>query len=135
MPLLLVFTKEIFKNTKENMPSEEICSHFSQEGQINLIFPPYCCICIALSIDTHMSYSESHIAVWLYGYMAIIWKYGHMARWLYGFYSSQYGCLSRKLYKCSNLVKTLSWLDHPVRNESQFPPRAYFPLYFLRFPL
>ena len=82
MPLLLVFTKEIFKNTKENMPSEEICSHFSQEGQINLIFPPYCCICIALSIDTHMSYSESHIAVWLYGYMAIIWKYGHMAIWL-----------------------------------------------------
>jgi hypothetical protein len=38
MPLLLIFTKEIFKNTKENMPSEEICSHFSQEGQINLIF-------------------------------------------------------------------------------------------------
>ena len=29
---------------------------------------PDCYICIALSIDTHMSYSESHITIWLYGH-------------------------------------------------------------------
>ena len=38
------------------MPSEKICSHFSQEGQINLFFSPDSCICIAFSIDIHNSY-------------------------------------------------------------------------------
>jgi hypothetical protein len=68
-PLLLAFTKDIFID-------------FSKEDKINLIFPPYCCICIALSIDTHMSYSDSHKAMWLYGHNSEIWPYGQMATWL-----------------------------------------------------
>ena len=41
----------------------------------------------------------------------------------------QYGCLQKRLCKCSNLVEIRNWLDHYVRNESQYGPHAYFPLY------
>ena len=41
----------------------------------------------------------------------------------------QYGCLQKRLCKCSNLVKKLNWLDRYVRNDSQYGPHAYFPLY------
>ena len=43
--------------------------------------------------------------------------------------SHQYGCLQKRLCKCSNLVEKWKWLDHYVRNESQYAPLAYFPLY------
>ena len=43
--------------------------------------------------------------------------------------SHQYGCLQKRLWKCSNIVEKLSWFDHYVRNESQYTPLAYFPLY------
>ena len=43
--------------------------------------------------------------------------------------SHQYGCLQKRLCKCSNLVEKWNWLDHYVRNESQYDPLAYFPLY------
>ena len=56
------------------MPLDEICSDFAQEGLINLNLSPDCCILIALFIHTHISYSDSHVAIWLYGYIAIIWK-------------------------------------------------------------
>ena len=38
LPHDFVFSKEILKNTKENMPLEEIRSHFLQEGLFNYIF-------------------------------------------------------------------------------------------------
>ena len=41
----------------------------------------------------------------------------------------QYGCLQKRLCKCSNLVEIRNWLDHYVRNESQYGPHEYFPLY------
>jgi hypothetical protein len=55
-PLIFVNTKEFQKNTKENMWLETFCSHFSQDGAINLIPSPICYIFIALSIDTHNGY-------------------------------------------------------------------------------
>ena len=47
----------------------------------------------------------------------------------YGNNLHQYGCLQKRLCKCSNLVEIRNWLDHYVRNESQYGPHAYFPLY------
>ena len=44
-----MFTKEILKNTKENLSSNHFCSHFLQEGPINLIPSLKCCICTAFS--------------------------------------------------------------------------------------
>ena len=44
----------IFKNRKENMPSDEFCSHFSQDGRLDLIPSPDCYIFIAVSEDTHI---------------------------------------------------------------------------------
>ena len=77
-PSIFVNTKEFQKNTKENMPSKTFCSHFSQDGQINLIPSPDCYIFIALSIDTHIDQHRSHIAIWPNGHMGKIWPYGHM---------------------------------------------------------
>jgi hypothetical protein len=59
--------------------SEEICSHSSQDSLINLILSPDCRVLIAFFIDTHISKSESHIAIWLYGHIAIFWKYDYTA--------------------------------------------------------
>jgi hypothetical protein len=49
---IFVFTKETRKNTKENKPSYHFCSHFLQEGQIDIIPLPDCYIYIAVSGDT-----------------------------------------------------------------------------------
>ena len=63
-----------------------------------------------------------------------------------GHKSHQYGCLQKRLCKCSNLVEKwnmhgarkhawrtqaawANWLDDYVRNESQYAPLQYFPLY------
>ena len=108
MPPLFVFTKEILKNTKENMPSEEICSHFSLDGLINLRFSPDCCICIAFLIDTHIGCYKSHIAIWPYGHISKLWPYSHIAIRLYGSQSNSYGCLWKEQYKCSNMVEKLN---------------------------
>ena len=69
------------------------------------------------------------MAIWQYGVMAIFRQYGHIAIWPYRFIYGQYGCLSRKQWKCSNLVKTVNWLDFPVKNESKIALMRYFPLY------
>ena len=61
-PSIFVNTKEFQKNTKENMPSKTFCSHFSQDGLINLIPSPDCYIFKALSIDTYVDQLRSHIA-------------------------------------------------------------------------
>ena len=37
-PCVIVFTIELQKNTKENMPSDHFCSHFLQDGQFVLLF-------------------------------------------------------------------------------------------------
>jgi hypothetical protein len=73
LPPFLAYTKEIPKNTKENMPSDHFCSHFSQEAQINLIPSPDCCIFIAFSKDTHIGNFRCH--------MAIFWPYVHIFIW------------------------------------------------------
>ena len=96
-PSIFVNTKEFQKNTKENMWFETFCSHFSQDGPINLIPSPDCYICIALSIDSHIGYPGRHISIWSYGHMAIFCPYDHLAIWLYGFYVGQYGCLWKEL--------------------------------------
>ena len=76
------YTKEIPKYTKENMPADCFGSHFSQNGAINVISRPNCHIFNYLSIDTHIGYSHSHMAIWLYGHMVRFWPYGHI--WEYG---------------------------------------------------
>ena len=73
------------KYTKENMPVERFGSHVSHNGLINLISWPVCHIFIALSRDTHIGYSHSHNAIWLYSHMAELWPYGHTAIWPYGY--------------------------------------------------
>ena len=55
VPAIFCLTKEFPKNTKENMPYDRFCSHFIQEGQMNLILSPDCCIFIAVSNDTHIA--------------------------------------------------------------------------------
>ena len=39
-PSIFAFTKEIPKNTKENLPSNHFCSHLRQDDQIDLPFSP-----------------------------------------------------------------------------------------------
>ena len=117
------------------MASDQFCSHFLQEGQIDLIPRPDCCIYIAVSGDTHIDAIWRHKSIWLYGHMTKIWLYGHIAIWLYGIKDGQYGCCRKKQYKFSNLAKELSRFDLPVRNESKNGPMPYFPLYFSEFPL
>ena len=68
-PSIFVNTKEFQKNTKENMPLETFCSHFSKDGPINLIPSSDCYICIALSIDSHIGYPGRHISIWSYGHI------------------------------------------------------------------
>ena len=58
------YTKEIPKYTKENMRSDCFGSHFSQNGAINIMSRPYCHTFNYLSIDTHIGYSHSHMAIW-----------------------------------------------------------------------
>ena len=66
----------IKENTKEYMPSQQFCSHFSQEGPINLIPSLDCYICIAIFKDTHISYPDPicwpycPIAILTYDFMA-----------------------------------------------------------------
>ena len=58
LEVLAIFhlTKDFPKYTKENMPSDHFCCNFLQEGQINLIPSPDCCIFIAVSEDTHIGH-------------------------------------------------------------------------------
>jgi hypothetical protein len=80
-PPYFAFTKEFLKNTKENMASDHFFFYFSQEGPIDLIPSPDCCIFTACSIDTHIGHLWCYmaLAIWPYGYMAIWPKYGHVA--------------------------------------------------------
>ena len=48
--------KDFLKYTKENMPSDHFGCNFLQEGQINLIPSPDCCIFIAVSEDTYIGH-------------------------------------------------------------------------------
>jgi hypothetical protein len=66
-----------------------------------------------------------HMAIWPY----CLWPERHIVIWSYCLRYGQYGCLSRKLWKCCNLVKTVHWLDFLVKNESKFALMGYFPLY------
>jgi hypothetical protein len=56
LPPIFVNTKEFSKNTKENLVSDNFCSHLLQEGRIDFIPLSECCICIALSIDTNIGH-------------------------------------------------------------------------------
>ena len=118
------------KNTAEKMSSDQFCSHFYKQGQINLNSWPDCCNCIADSIDTHIGHILCHMAKCKYGHMAKIGSYGHIAIWPCGNEHGQYGCLLKQLYKCSNLAKSFSWFDLVCRNGSKIGPMTFFPLYF-----
>ena len=106
-----MFTKEFQKYTKENLPVRYFCSNLSTDSLIFARCSPDCHIFSAVSVDTHIGYSKSHIAIQLYGLMAIIWLYGCIAIWLFGSLISQSGCLRKEHYKCGNLGKTLQRLD------------------------
>ena len=54
VPAIFRLTKDFLKYTKENMPSHHFCCNFLQEGQINLIPLPDCCIFIAVSEDSNL---------------------------------------------------------------------------------
>ena len=59
----VIFKGKYEKYTKKNMPVERFGSHFLQNGLINLIYLPVCHIFNALSVDTHISYRNSHMVV------------------------------------------------------------------------
>ena len=60
-PPFFEFTKQFPENTKENMPAGNFCSHLTQEGQIDLIPLPECCIFIAVSEDDNIDAILGHI--------------------------------------------------------------------------
>ena len=93
---LFMFTKEFRNYTKENMPVQYFGSSLLMNGLIFARSSLDCHIFSALSVDTHIGYTKSHKAIWLYGFMAIIWLYGWIAIWLYGSFSSRYGCLRKE---------------------------------------
>ena len=70
---LFLFTKEFQNYTKENLPVQYFGSNFLINGLIFARSLLDCHIFNALSVDTHIGYSKSHKAIWLYGFMAIIW--------------------------------------------------------------
>ena len=81
VPPFFAFTKEIPKNTKENIPSDHCCSHVLMEGRISLIPSPDCCIFIAVSKNTHIVHlrrHNSHMAIWPFGHYGVKWPYSHM---------------------------------------------------------
>jgi hypothetical protein len=122
MAQLLVFTKEIFKNTKENMPPDRFCYHLRQDGQIDLPSSPDCHIYSAVSENTHQPTFNPIMAIRLTGHMAI------MASNV-----DNMGVFGNS--KCGNLVKTVSQFDHPASYDSKNGTMANFPLYFLEIPL
>ena len=69
MATIFAFTKEIPQNTKEYMPLDGFCSHFSLEGWIISIYSPDCYICIATSKNIHIIHLWCHIAIWPYRQM------------------------------------------------------------------
>ena len=106
---IFVIKKEFQKNTKANMPSKPYCSQFSQEGPLDLVQPikflhKIVTLIIALSRVNHVDQHRSHIVIWQYGQNMAILPFGYMTIWC-----SWYGCLWRKQYKCSQLVKESNW--------------------------
>ena len=58
------------------------CSHLRQEGQIDLIPSPDCCIFIAVSKNTHNGHFWRHndqTAIWPFNAIMAKWLYSHMA--------------------------------------------------------
>ena len=109
------------------MQAERIGSHFSHNGLINFISRLDCYICTDASVDTHIDATYiRHLSSLT---SDIICKCQRWQKTDDGHKSHQYGCLQKRLCKCSNMVEKWNWLDHYVRNESQYAPLAYFPLY------
>ena len=109
------------------MPAERFCSYFSHNSPINLISRPDCYIFKDDSVDTHIDATYvRHLSSLTSDIIC------RCQRWQVtddGHKHLQYGWLQKRLWKCSNLVEKWNWLDHYVRNESQYARLAYFPLY------
>ena len=73
---LFLFTKEFQNYTKANLPVQYFGSNFLLNGLIFAKSSKDCHIFSTLSIDTHIGYSKSHKAIWLYGFTAIILLFG-----------------------------------------------------------
>ena len=71
-PSIFAFTKEFLKNTNENLPSDQFCSHLRQDGQIDLPSSPDCHIFSAVSENTHQPTFNAIMAIWPYSQMAIM---------------------------------------------------------------
>ena len=117
-----MFTKEIRKNTKENKPSDHFCSHFLQEGRIDLIPWLDCCIFFCL-FRQHPYWHMSIICWWPLRYRD---SHMHNVRRWYAFWCilwhpTVYGVPRAHLQ--SNLWKKYAWI------------RINFVAYFMyRFP-
>ena len=76
------------KNTKENLSSDHNCYNFLQEGPINSISLPDCCIFIAVSEKYPfwpflMPYGQ--MVKWPYGHFLTKWPFAHIVKtWSYG---------------------------------------------------
>ena len=74
--------RKFLKNTRENNVSDYFCSHLRQEGLINLIRSPDCCIFIAVSKNTyngHFSHHKDYMAIWPFAAIMAIWPYSQTA--------------------------------------------------------
>ena len=81
-----MFTKEFRNYTKENMPVQYFGSSLLMNDLIFARSSLDFHIFSTLSVDTHLGYSNSNKAIWIYGFMAIIWLYGcnkAVALWLF----------------------------------------------------
>ena len=82
------------------MQAERIGSHFSHNGPINFISRPDCYICKDVSVDNHIdtTYVRHLSSLTSPDYVRCPMSDG-------GHKSHQYGCLQKRLCKCSNLVE------------------------------
>ena len=85
---LFLFTKEFRNYTKKNLPVQYFGSNLLINGLIFARSSLDCHIFSTLSVNTHIGYSMSHKAIWLYSFIAIIWLYGcikAVTLWLFGY--------------------------------------------------
>ena len=106
--------------------------NFSQNGLIFARSPLDCHIFSTLSVNTHIGYSKSHKAIWLYSFIAIIWLYGcikAVALWLFRYPIWVSTERALKIWQSSeDLAKIIPFCEKlwPNEKKNQFPPLNFW---------
>ena len=105
--------------------------NFSQNGLLFARSSLDCHIFSTLSVNTHIGYSKSHKAIWLYSFIAIIWLYGcikAVALWLFGYPIWVSTERALKIWQSSeDLAKIRPFCEKlwPNGGKNQFPPLIF----------